>query len=424
MGLLKFNQVSARLDFLARSVLEQTPEFIDLTSRQKARIIALFLKERISADFRNDGNGYGLQTNFIGLALQDKDHPTLPLIYVAIYCCVAQRLGLRAQPCGFPFHVLAIIKSVEGFDLDGNAFHNLEEPKAMYMDPFRSTDEVPVSDLQNRLAAMGLPTSEHEALLDSSSTIDIILRTARNIINATKAPSHPHNSLASLPSFVIDPASARYGAHWALLLLPEKNVSELMGVLRAQYLPDVMGPLRDQFFMDVGLIEPYILPIFRCLRPFVPRDTVGPIRASESEPKVAKRRTQAIQTKVKYSIGQVFVHRRYHYQAVIIGWDAECGATEEWISQMSVDNLDHGRRQSFYQALCVNLYSFDKTFVDISISRVDDSSIRYVAEENICLRYLDEPRPELMNLAGRCFKRWDRSAKIFVSNIKDEYPDN
>lgn len=355
MGQLKFRQVSARLDFLARSVLDQTPEFMDLTSRQKARIIALYLKERIPAGFKNGGHNYDLQTNFIGLALQGKDHPTMPLVYVAIYCCVAQRLGLRAQPCGFPFHVLAIIKPVEGFDLDGKAIHSPEEVKSMYMDPFRSTNEVPVSDLQNRLAAMGLPISEREALLESSSTIDIILRTARNIINAIKTPSRLHNSLASLPPFSINSASASYGAHWALLLLPEKNVSELMGVLRAQYLPDVMGPLRDQFFMDVGLIEPYILPIFRCLRPFVPHDTVGPIRVSESEPKFAKRRTHAIRTKVKYGIGQVFSHKRYHYQAVIIGWDVECGATEEWISQMSVDNLDHGRRQSFYQVLCVDL---------------------------------------------------------------------
>ena len=355
MRQLNSHQVSARLDFLARSVLDQTPEFMDLTSRQKARTIALYLKERIPAGFTNDGHSYGLQTNFISLALQNKDYPTMPLIYVAIYCCVAQRLGLRAQPCGFPFHVLAIIKPVKGFDLDGKAIYRPEDAKAMYMDPFRSTDEVPLLDLQNRLAAMGLPMSEREALLDSSSTIDIILRTARNIINAIKAPSRVHNSLALLPPISIDSASARYGAHWALLLLPEKNVSELMGVLRAQYLPDVMGPLRDQFFMDVGLIEPYILPIFRCLRPFVPRDTIGPIRASESEPKLAKRRTQASRIKVKYSIGQVFSHRRYNYQAVIIGWDLECGATEEWISQMSVDNLDHGRRQSFYQALCVNL---------------------------------------------------------------------
>lgn len=356
---LKFLQVSARLDSLARSVLDETPEFIDLTSRQKARTVASYLKERILAGIKNDGHYYDLQTNFIGLALQGKDHPTLPLIYVAIYCCVAQRLGLRAQPCGFPFHVLAIIKPVEGFDMDGKAIHSPEEAKAMYMDPFRSIHEVPVSDLQNRLAAMGLPMSEREALLGSSSTIDIILRTARNIINAIKTPSRLHTSLASLGPSPINSASAFYGAHWALLLLPE-NTSVINGIQRARYLPHVMKPLRDQFFMDVGLAELYILPILRSLRPFMPiRDTISLIRASESEPKIAKRRSQANRTKVKYRIGQVFSHIRYHYQAVIIGWDVECGASEEWISHMSVDNLDHGRRQSFYQVLYVNYTPFD-----------------------------------------------------------------
>ena len=47
-----------------------------------------------------------------------------------------------------------------------------------------------------------------------------------------------------------------------------------------------------------------------------------------------------------------------------------------------------------------------------------------MAEENICLRYPDEPRPELMKLAGRFFRRWDRSTKIFISNMKDEYPED
>lgn len=47
-----------------------------------------------------------------------------------------------------------------------------------------------------------------------------------------------------------------------------------------------------------------------------------------------------------------------------------------------------------------------------------------MAEENISLRYADEASPELMKLAGRFFKRWDMSMKIFVSNIKDEYPDD
>lgn len=71
-----------------------------------------------------------------------------------------------------------------------------------------------------------------------------------------------------------------------------------------------------------------------------------------------------------------------------------------------------------------SLSSFPLRLIENSIPRVDDSSTRYVAEENIMLQNPDEPNQELMRLAGRFFKRWDYSTREFVSNIKDEYPDD
>jgi F-box protein 21 len=35
---------------------------------------------------------------------------------------------------------------------------------------------------------------------------------------------------------------------------------------------------------------------------------------------------------------------------------------------------------------------------------------------------LEVPAEELTALAGRYFKRWDNEEKIFVSNIREEYP--
>lgn len=57
------------------------------------------------------------------------------------------------------------------------------------------------------------------------------------------------------------------------------------------------------------------------------------------------------------------------------------------------------------------------------IYRVEDKSVRYVAEENID----STPVPvgtNLMSLAGRHFKRWDNVSEFFVSNIRDEYPND
>jgi F-box protein 21 len=54
---------------------------------------------------------------------------------------------------------------------------------------------------------------------------------------------------------------------------------------------------------------------------------------------------------------------------------------------------------------------------------VEDTSIRYVAEENIEILETDEV-DSLKSLAGRYFKRWDVEKKVFVSNIRDEYPED
>jgi F-box protein 21 len=48
-----------------------------------------------------------------------------------------------------------------------------------------------------------------------------------------------------------------------------------------------------------------------------------------------------------------------------------------------------------------------------------------VAEENIDPQPGDEVVPEDFPMEiGKWFKRWDDIQKVFVSNIKDEYPDD
>jgi F-box protein 21 len=57
----------------------------------------------------------------------------------------------------------------------------------------------------------------------------------------------------------------------------------------------------------------------------------------------------------------------------------------------------------------------------LTLNSADDKSVRYVAEENITV-LSDAPTQNLLDLAGRYFKRWDDEEKVFVSNIRDEYP--
>lgn len=51
--------------------------------------------------------------------------------------------------------------------------------------------------------------------------------------------------------------------------------------------------------------------------------------------------------------------------------------------------------------------------------------MRYVAAENVEPVGRDTlPSPAIMKLAGKHFKRWDGASHSFVSNLKDEYPDD
>ena len=57
---------------------------------------------------------------------------------------------------------------------------------------------------------------------------------------------------------------------------------------------------------------------------------------------------------------------------------------------------------------------------------VEDKSVRYVAEENIepIAPSVAELPESLMAIAGKHFKRWDEESRMFVSNIRDEYPED
>jgi F-box protein 21 len=55
----------------------------------------------------------------------------------------------------------------------------------------------------------------------------------------------------------------------------------------------------------------------------------------------------------------------------------------------------------------------------------DDKSMRYVAEENIELLRPNEVDPDAFPLEiGKWFKRWDGVGRMFISNVRDEYPDD
>lgn len=76
-----------------------------------------------------------------------------------------------------------------------------------------------------------------------------------------------------------------------------------------------------------------------------------------------------------------------------------------------VDTLPNGRHQPFYNVL------------------VEDESTRYVAEENVVLLQPGEISKEDLIASfpieiGKWFKAYDEASGIFVSNVKQEYPED
>lgn len=155
---------------------------------------------------------------------------------------------------------------------------------------------------------------------------------------------------------------------------------------------------------DIWLLQKYFAALFETIE----HDTRGrlqSIRTNMDAPKQVKARTAEKRAKVRYRVGQVLRHKRYQYHAVVTGWDDRCAASDQWINQMRVHELPQGPNQSFYHVL------------------VEDRTTRYVAEENIeILR--QEPIPALLDIAGQFFKRWDEDSMTFISNVRDEYPDD
>lgn len=316
-------------------------------------MIAGYLRKNKLTGVADNSQYHNLQNNFIGLALGGGGQAALPLISVAIFCSVAKRLGLIGEPCGFPFHVYAIVMSQDGFSMDGKPLEEQSQPQAIYMDPFRSDKEVSRSDLEAQLTSMGVPLVEQEMLLGVSSTADMVRRTARNIIGSIQTSPHIHDPSVSTESDFPESDSALYSALWALLLLPEDHAAPLQ---RARSLPYILDNIEKHFVFDIRLIEVYMLPLFEGSQHLEQlRDAVRVMRAGDSMPKQVKSRTPDVSKSVHFRVGQVFRHKRYNYQGVITGWDVECAAGETWMSQMGVDRLSRGRHQSFYHVLYVQV---------------------------------------------------------------------
>ncbi|TKA67595.1 hypothetical protein B0A55_08710 [Friedmanniomyces simplex] len=412
------SDIDRELDRVAEGVRSQDPDFDTWSVRQKATEIARWLRMQNLVGNPSENDYHALRNNFISIALFDEPHTSLPLQSVAIYCAVARRLGVNAKPSNYPHHVHAVIEASADTTLDGVPrpsrdidFSNPSD--AMHMDPWRSSTEVPSQQLSTRLSQMGAPVAQHAHHLGPTTTLEIALRTGRNIMNSVQEARDRQRGTTARASYP-DVDAAWYSMLWSMLVLGDSNTAALLH-RRRQVLPYLVEHYQAHFPEDLNLLETLVVPMFEAEREHhVLMHLITTARAADANKRPPSLRPSKEQLRafwipgqggVSYKIGTYFKHRRYHYEGVVVGWDTKCAAEQRWIEQMQVDQLPRGREQPFYNVVA------------------DDKSVRYVAEENI-EGLAEQPSENILALAGRYFKRWDKESGIFVSNIKDEYPDD
>lgn len=353
---------------MAERFREENPPEHGVSTRSKALAIASFLRAHNLTGIESDANYRDLQNNFIGVALSEKTHPSLPLISVAIFCAVAERLGVDARPCGFPLHVYAIVYPPSGLTLDHRPAPSNTEPEMMYLDPFQSDQEVPADFLRERLRSYGAAPSAFPELLRHASIPQIVTRTAHNVMQSVREHKRRNATLGTTGNRTLsvshrlnlDLESAYYGALWAMVILgPGSNGEEgdeddplAPGNHAAHVLSIIVQFIETNFPEDVALIEQCVEPLFQHLPLYQPlRHMISVTRDADERPKPSHPRDGTVAGRVKYKVGQLFRHRRYGYVGLITGWDAKCEAREDWMQRMGVDELPGGRRQSFYHVL-------------------------------------------------------------------------
>lgn len=354
------NVVSEDIDQLTNGVLEEHPDFRELSPRIQAFTLASYLRDH---DFQGvpDTSYRALGNSFIGLVLRSPTHESLPLISVAIYCAVARRLGLDARPCGFLFHVYTLVYAPKNYNLDGvykpTSSSDLEY---MYLDPFRSSSEVGVGDLQRVLREMGVPNNDHRTFLSDTNTREMVMRTARNIMTSVQTIRQTEAGMRGIQASWLqtfpDMDHAFYSTIWAMLLLGPPDDAISSGLTpgtprRRQYLPYLLEHFQTHFPWDVTLLSRYVIPMFynqpegHRLLQFV--QSMHQVDAMRKPVLSRSERTK----NVVFKVGQLFQHKRYAYEGVVTGWDVACDAGEEWIQNMGVDRLPNGRNQAFYHVL-------------------------------------------------------------------------
>ncbi|KAF9762511.1 hypothetical protein IL306_003393 [Fusarium sp. DS 682] len=303
----------------------------------------------------------------------------------------------------------------------------------MYLDPYGSSEEIPLADLQATLSRFGWQSST-DTFLSPVNPVAIAMRTARNIrATAARVIGAHEQADPELTRLITgnDPSNMEaslYSALWASLLLTPVDSFAWDEVLEP-----FLNRFAKSWHVDAWLVEKYIFPLYDRFGPFRerfmrnnprrwddPHEVLGLVDEFDEVPPPVFHRKSARTQNVLYKIGQVFRHRRYGWIGAVNGWTDQgtrrlpmphTVAIDETLddnSDTELPNRVRPRNQTFYTCL-----------------RTIGPERHVVAEDNIVLIQDPSEVPEsLFPQAGKFFKRFDAETCTFVSNITEQYPDD
>lgn len=340
--------IKTELDRLSSQIEEAHADIWSLSPRERAVRIAQSLRSLHLLGNPNLEDYHALRNNFIGIAMFADNHTSLPLQSVVIYCAVARRLGLDARPSNYPRHAHAVIVPPDDVTIDGERKPSLvgADSEVMFMDPWRSSDEVPLAHLRRQLLHMRIPPNQYAHYLGPSGTFEATLRTCNNMLTSFRQPS-----AEDCP----DKDRAWYGMLWCMFILGDIDAAKAVQQRRI-LLNLLIDHFRAHFLEDLELLN-LILPLLKTDPEHDSRPEynglqalIRELRANDTKPVEGSPR-DARAANVCYKVGQHFQHTRFGYKAFIVGWDVRCAAKEPWIQEMGVDNLPRGREQPFYHVV-------------------------------------------------------------------------
>jgi F-box protein 21 len=394
---------------IAYAFMFEYPMHAKMSIRERAKVLFHYLVEHGILLGFPEHNYDGPDSSFIGQVLYNRSSSSTPLVTCAIFSAVADRLGMIVKPIRFIWHTYVCVYPAPGRDLDGgilkypikiqNSDEALIKRTRMFMDPSRGFEEVAISDLVGQLLKMGIPAPQAEFHLEPLITSEAVHRCAAAISDALAAlPDREGDWLGHPLPTALQPDLAVYASLWAIMLTRNDAMS----------LPRLGHYLQKNYPMDIALLESNWPNTTDYQQSLQFRDLCHVIRTTDLTPKNVSRRVKG-EGSIIYKIGQVFRHKRYGFLGIISGWD-----------RVSHDPAEHITQPTSMR--CPMLVK-QRTFYHVIVS---DRSTRYIAEHNIEPVWPESIREleTLISSSGRFFKRWNNTTKMFVSNIRDEYPDD